>query len=237
MAGGVMDAVLKVVLRLVVASTLGACAVGSAGWAVARRELAGWPVWSRRVVIACGVLAGACAGALAASWLETVELLVILFALLACSVADLGRRIIPNRAVAVVLGARAAYLALGPLVSCASGVACSWAFEGMCASLAGGLTVLLVLAAVRLFLMCARGCPRGDLGGGDVKLLVACGVCLGPVGGAACVVLSCVLSLAFCMGAWGFERVRGVARAFPSSFPLAPEVLASVVILTAYRAI
>lgn len=228
MMGAVMDAVFKVVLRLAVASVVGACVGGVAGWAAARRELAGWPVWTRRIVTACGMIAGGCAGVLAAGWQEVVELLAILSALLVCSVVDLGRRIIPNPAVAFILGTRAAYLSLGSV--------CSLAFEEMRMSLAGGVTVLLVLAVVRLFLMCARGSPRGGLGGGDVKLLVACGVCVGPVGGVTCVALSCVLSLACCLGAWLFGRAQGRGGSFPISFPLAPEVLASMVILTAYRA-
>lgn len=231
-----MDAVFTVVLRLAVASVVGACVGGVAGWAAARRELAGWPVWTRRIVTACGMLAGGCASALAAGWQEAVELLAILSALLVCGVADLGRRIIPNPAVAFILGTRAAYLSLVSLTSRAMEEACSWAFEGLRMSLAGGVTVLLVLVAVRLILFCARGSPEGDLGGGDVKLLVACGVCVGPVSGVACVALSCVLSLACCLGAWLFGRAQGRGGSFPTSFPLAPQVFASVVILTAYRA-
>lgn len=231
-----MDAVLKVVLRLAVASVVGACTGGVAGWAAARRELAGWPVWTRRAVTACGVLAGGCAGVLAAGWQEAVELLAILSALLVCSVADFGRRIIPNPAVAAILVARVAYLALRSLGSRAMGEECGWAFEGLRMPLAGGVTVLLVLVAVRLILFCARGSPGGGLGGGDVKLLVACGVCVGPAVGVACVALSCVLSLACCLGAWLFGRAQGRGGSFPTSFPLAPQVFASVVILTAYRA-
>ena len=236
MMGALMDAVFKVVLRLAVASVVGACVGGVAGWAAARRELAGWPVWTRRIVTACGMIAGGCAGVLAAGWQEALELLAILSALLVCSVVDLGRRIIPNPAVAFILGTRAAYLSLGSLASCARGAVCSLAFEEMRMSLAGGVTVLLVLAVVCLFLMCARDSLRGGLGGGDVKLLVACGVCVGPVGGVTCVALSCVLSLACCLGAWLFGRAQGRGGSFPISFPLAPEVLASMVILTAYRA-
>ena len=230
-----MDCVHAMVARLLATCILCAGLVGGVGYAMARREV-GWQTPAKTLVCLCGVLTGACVGVVAASWLEAVELAMLAAALLVCSVTDLARRVIPNRVVVGILVIRGTYLCLEAGWGSVSGQGCSYALGEAAASLAGGALVLLLLVAVQLLWARVRGSPQQGLGGGDVKLLSACGSYLGTVGGMACVALSCALALACCLGAWVFGRAQGERRPFPRAFPLAPQALASVVILTAYRA-
>lgn len=105
-------------------------------------------------------------------------LVVLLGALAWSTVTDLRRRAIPNGcALAVALSG----LALG-------------AAEGVPArSLAGGLVALAVLLLAAWASARRAGAP--GVGGGDVKLLSALGLWLGPVTGLAAVALSCLLGV------------------------------------------
>lgn len=230
-----MDFAHAAVARLLAECILCAGFAGGVGHAVARREV-GWQAPAKTLICLSGALAGACVGAVATSWLEAVELAMLAAALLACSVTDLARRVIPNRVVVGILVIRGAYLCLEAVWGSAHGLGCGDVLEEAWASVAGGALVLLVLLGVQLPWMRARGSLQHCLGGGDAKLLSACGFYLGVVGGMACVALSCVLALACCLGAWAFGCARGEEKSFPRVFPLAPQVFASVVILTAYRA-
>lgn len=231
---------IMVCAHAMVACLLAACIlfaglVGGVGYAMARREV-GLQTPAKTLVCLSGVLTGVCVGAVATSWLEAVELAMFAAALLACSVTDLARRVIPNRVVVGILVIRGTYLCVEAAWDSASGQGGSYVLEKAGASVAGGALVLLALVAIQLLWARVRGSPQQGLGGGDAKLLSACGFYLGAVGGMACVALSCVLALACCLGAWVFGCARGERRPLPRAFPLAPQVLASVVILTAYRA-
>jgi Flp pilus assembly protein protease CpaA len=231
-----MDAAFVVGAPLAMACLLGSCLVGGVGRAVSERELVGWPVWTRASASLCGALAGLCVSATATSWWEFAELTALVAVLLACSITDLARRIIPNSMVAIAIMARCVYLWLKATFPGTGSMWSSNALEELETSLLGGATVLFVLVATRALWIRVRGSPRQSLGGGDAKLLSACGVYLGPIGGMACVALSCLLALACCLGAWAIGQLCGVRGPFPKAFPLAPLVLASIVILTAYRA-
>ncbi|MCI7437779.1 MAG: prepilin peptidase [Coriobacteriaceae bacterium] len=231
-----MDDACATLARLLAACVLGACVVGGAGRAAARRELGGWPARAQALVGLCGALAGVCAGAVAAGWLETAELLALAVALVVCSAADLGRRIIPNRAVAAIVAVRGAFLGLEAVGTMVGGMGGSRVLGELGWSLMGGAAVSLALGVARLLWAHVRDGPQQGIGGGDAKLLSACGMFLGPVGGLACVALSCLLALACCAGAWASVRARGLDGPIPKAFPLAPQVFASVLFLSACRA-
>lgn len=223
-------------VRLLVTCVLGACFVGGAGRVAAWRELVRWPRWTRDLTCLWGVFAGACMSVVATSWLEAAELIACAAVLLACSVTDLARRIIPNSLVAVAIAIRGAYLCLEAAWPGDGIMGSRCALEETGESLLGGAVVLLVLIAAGLFWARTRGGPQWGIGGGDAKLLSACGAYLGPIGGMTCVALSCLLAIACCAGAWAVSRGRGEKERFPREFPLAPQALVSMVILTAYRA-
>lgn len=215
---------------------LGACLVCGAGCAAAGREFVGWPGWTRVIACLCGALAGLCMGATATSWWEVAELTALAAVLLACSVTDLARRIIPNSLMAAAIAVRCVYLCFIATLPGAGSMGAGYVQQEFKTSLLGGATVLLVLMATHVLWTRARGSPQRGFGGGDAKLLAVCGAYLGPIGGLACVALACLLALACCFGAWATKRICGVKGQFPRAFPFAPQVLASIVILTAYRA-
>ena len=106
-----MDFAHAAVARLLAECILCAGFAGGVGHAVARREV-GWQAPAKTLICLSGALTGVCVGAVATSWLEAVELAMLAAALLACSVTDLARRVIPNRVVAGILVIRGAYLCL-----------------------------------------------------------------------------------------------------------------------------
>ena len=117
----IMDCAHAMVARLLAACILFAGLVGGVGYAMARREV-GLQTPAKTIVCLSGVLTGVCVGAVATSWLEPVELAMLAAALLACSVTDLARRVIPNRVVVGILVIRGAYLCLEAVWGSAHGL-------------------------------------------------------------------------------------------------------------------
>lgn len=107
-------------------------------------------------------------------------------ALAVAAATDLSCRIVPNGCAAAlaVTGAGRAVLAAVRTASAAP----------LASSLAGGAAVLLVMLAAAAVSECVSG--KVGVGGGDVKLLSAVGLWLGPWGGLAAVAGSCLVALA-----------------------------------------
>lgn len=147
-------------------------------------------------------------------------LAVAMAALVVAAVTDLARRIVPNGCVAVLA------LASGARALLACGLEGS--FGPLARALAGGAAVLLVMLVAAHASAWASGVS--GVGGGDVKLLSAAGLWMGPARGLLVVAASCLTSLT----AWllvskiryltrhkivisdTFETVRGI--------PLAPGI-------------
>lgn len=133
---------------------------------------------------------------------------------------DLARRVIPNGCVVAVAASGLA----AALSRAAGGEAAALA-----AAPAGALATLSVMFAAALVSWRVRGAP--GVGGGDIKLLAAAGVWLGPVWGLACVALSCAAALALWatvllarrVAAGGARRGRGAV----AGVPLAPGIAAA----------
>lgn len=118
----------------------------------------------------------------AVSLLNMVGLTGLVGLLGAASATDLRRRIIPNGVVAAIAGLWAAWhLALGLGAGDWSGVA---------SGLAGGLAIGGGLLAFTLGFERIRGAAA--LGGGDLKLMAACALYLGPERGAVALLIACV---------------------------------------------
>lgn len=120
-------------------------------------------------------------------------------ALVVAAACDAQRRLIPNgcSCVAALAGAlRAGALCLAGADAAAT----------LGRALAGGVIVLAVMLAAAALSRRARG--EAGVGGGDVKLLAALGLWLGPVGGLACVALSCLVGLALWLPARGLWALR-----------------------------
>lgn len=119
--------------------------------------------------------------------LTTLARFALTCALLVAAAYDLKRRVIPNGcscAVAASAVARA-------LARCLGGASPP---DVLARAVAGGAAVLAVMLAASALSRRARG--EAGVGGGDVKLLSALGMWLGPGLGLACVALSCLAALA-----------------------------------------
>lgn len=114
--------------------------------------------------------------------------------LVAATVCDLRCRIIPNACVAGVLLAW-----LLRLAACCLGEEDIGSF--VLAALAGLVAVEAPLLLVSRL--------AGGVGGGDVKLLGALGLLLGPRGGVAVILLSCAIAAACGLAAGLVDHVRG----------------------------
>lgn len=163
---------------------------------------------------------------------ETVDLVVVAtwvvaraalaVALGLAAIEDLARRVIPD-------GCSIAVAASGAVAAAARAAAGEEAGALVADALAGALATLGVMLGAALASWRARGTP--GVGGGDVKLLGAVGVWLGPAWGLAAVALSCGVALAL----WGAVRLarralgvgaaRGVAEG--AGVPLAPGIAAA----------
>ena len=118
-------------------------------------------------------------------------LVVLLGALTWSTVTDLRRRAIPNGCA---------------FATALSGLALGVAEGTLARSLAGGLVVLAMLLLAAGASARVSGAP--GIGGGDVKLLSALGLWLGPVTGLAAVALSCLLGVVGWALAAGARRLR-----------------------------
>ena len=134
---------------------------------------------------------------------EAIAVVMLLAALGASCVCDLRWRRIPNACVATVV--------LAGLLSC----------KDVVTSVVGAALVLLVLLATQMAFMRARG--ETGMGGGDVKLLAASGLWVGPVGGLFVVAASCLLGL---VGRAALLAARRRPRT--AGIPLAPAISVSL---------
>lgn len=134
-------------------------------------------------------------------------------ALLAAAACDLRWRIIPNECVALV--------AVAWLLVCGAG---SRVGARLLWGAAGAATVLAVL----LLVSCASTAlgHGAGIGGGDVKLLAATSLWVGPLWGLALVGASCVLGLLGRLACMPFRK----APASPG-IPLAPAIALSLALL------
>lgn len=129
--------------------------------------------------------------------LAAVQAVIFIILLCAVSVSDLKRRIIPDT--------------LNLAVALSSMLCFSWS------NLWGiAVAVPFLLAAV----FCGAGNPCGGMGGGDIKLMAACGLVLGLPRGLLAAVLGLSLLLVFAAGCRIICKVRG--REAIKAFPLAP---------------
>lgn len=154
---------------------------------------------------------------------------VLLAVGLVCAAArDLEGRVIPNRCVAVV----AAAALVRALARCLAGAAPLATWGRM---VAGGALVLAVMLAAAALFQRTRG--EAGVGGGDVKLLAALGLWLGPARGLACVALSCLVALAGWAMARGWRALAGARSsrqgkaAGDAGLPMGPAIALSALAL------
>ena len=141
---------------------------------------------------------------------ELVEAVLVGAVLAAAAVVDARERIIPNRLVAAIVFVRLARMAIAAVRGGAPGLARQ--------SLGGFLAVVLVLAL--LFLAGRLVNLEEGIGGGDVKLFCALGVCLGAMRALAVILVACLLGVAFSLvGRHGRNR--------ETTFAFGPPVLAA----------
>lgn len=164
----------------------------------------------------------------ALSWVALVVAHAVLAAALGVAAAtDLARRLIPNACPLAVCAAAALRLAARALAGEASP-------SDLPRALVGGAVVAGAMLAAAALSHWARG--EAGVGGGDVKLLGAVGLWVGPVAGLACVALSCLLALV----AHAAAHVAARALARPSrppgpwrteGMPLAPGIAVAALAL------
>ena len=138
---------------------------------------------------------------------------LLVAALLAAAACDLRWRIIPNECVALVAVAWLLVCGAGPCV----GLRLLWGAEGA--------VVVLVVLLLASRASGALGHGAG-IGGGDVKLLAASSLWVGPLWGLALVGVSCVLGLLGRLACMPFRK----APASPG-IPLAPAIAFSLALL------
>jgi Flp pilus assembly protein protease CpaA len=160
---------------------------------------------------------------------------VLAAALGVAAVTDLARRVVPNGCVVAVAVSGAAQACAGVLLGGSASQAC---LRSVC-GLTCALVVMLATAAVSARI---RGTP--GVGGGDVKLLAAVGVWVGPARVLVVIALSCLVAVA----GWVMLRIvaswaaRGNARASASplardgralaqGIPLAPAIALSALVM------
>lgn len=143
------------------------------------------------------------------AWVACVGILAA--ALGVAAATDLRCRIVPNGCVVAV----AASGFVRALASAAGGAGPAAPLR----ALLGGASVLAVMLAASAI---SQRLGRGQgVGGGDVKLLAAIGVWVGPLAGLLAVGLSCLVGVV----GWGVAAVlRPRVRPLPDAIPLAPAV-------------
>jgi leader peptidase (prepilin peptidase)/N-methyltransferase len=145
---------------------------------------------------------------------EVIEFVAVGLALVACVVSDLRWRVIPNRCVAVVMVARAACL----VASRVGGA--SWV-----SSLLGAAEALAVLSVAVALSRVVFG--TSGVGGGDVKLISALGLCFG----AEWTPVLIMLTSAFVVATGLFLRGRrGSEESARLAVPAAPAITIAVVV-------
>lgn len=143
------------------------------------------------------------------AWVACVGVLAA--ALGVAAATDLRCRIVPNGCVV----AAAASGLVRALAAAAGGAGLAAPLRALLGG-ASVLAVMLVASAVSLRLGRGQG-----VGGGDVKLLAAVGVWVGPLAGLLAVGLSCLVGVV----GWGVAAaLRPRARPLPDAIPLAPAV-------------
>lgn len=194
----------------------GACAIPWARWLLARRgipEGKGHPAWAWATVPA-----GAAAFVLVvrtSGWgIEAAELLALEWVLLTSCVTDLSAHLIPNPCVAGAVLIRAAYLL------CVGASAAGPAAAGLLAdSLVGATAVGAPLILVTLVM--GRVSGEGGMGGGDLKLLSACGLYVGWSGALVLLLVACLSGVAFALLRALVTRTRVEPG---TSFPFGPPI-------------
>ena len=139
--------------------------------------------------------------------------------LLAIAVVDARERIIPNVLVAALVA-----------IWAARAVQAAWAGSagGLLASSAEGLAA--VVATLALLAALARALRlRDGIGGGDVKLFCALGLCLGATRALAVILVACLVGLA------GAQTPRHRA-ASPGTFAFGPPVFLSYCLVSVVTA-
>lgn len=161
--------------------------------------------------------------------LQALAFVVLAAALIVAAAVDLAKRIVPDACVAAVAISRAVWL-LAEVFSTKTSAAevgneLLWSFVG-------GLVVFAVMAVSAWVSARLRGSV--GVGGGDIKLLSAVGLWVGPVMGLFVVALACGLTVlvwgavALVRRARGSERVQeGRVVAFSTGLPLAPGIAVS----------
>lgn len=142
---------------------------------------------------------------------RALEISAIAVTLAVCVVTDLRRGVIPNRCVVVVVVVRGTYL----LASSGGGEACASALIGVVEA----ITVLMVSAGVSQAVFGTRG-----VGGGDVKLVSALGLCFGAAWTPVLIMLtSAFIVVAQCGHAIRYKRT-GWRCTLERSVPAAPAI-------------
>ena len=120
--------------------------------------------------------------------LEMVQLAVLVLVLLFVSLTDLDKFIIPNKALAVAVVARLAYMGYAVAIQ-----QFDWARVGyyLASALGAGVVMLIIV------LVCDRLFKRESMGGGDIKLYVLAALFFGWEQTLFIVVLSCVIGIVF----------------------------------------
>ncbi|MCQ2427146.1 MAG: A24 family peptidase [Clostridia bacterium] len=152
-----------------------------------------------------------------ADMLRSSELMLLFWLMLLVTVTDLSDRIIPNAVVLAGFCIRAVYLAIGAVTGNAA--------YSLKDALIGWSAVSV--AVLVIYLMSKKG-----LGGGDVKLISLLALCFGLWGSFLVLFVTFALSSLF-----GGIMVISKRAGMKDSFPLAPFLLAGVVVKTFFELI
>jgi leader peptidase (prepilin peptidase) / N-methyltransferase len=156
----------------------------------------------------------------------SIEALV--YCLFGCMLAgialtDLETYTVPN---GFILATLLIWLAGSLFLSVDAGSLAAWLYtltgSSLLATLGDGLIGALVVSLVLLLLalICDRILGRPSLGGGDIKLVFACGLYLGLLGNVLNLIVACVIGIVF--GA--VTSRRRCDNEDPAAFPFAPSI-------------
>lgn len=156
--------------------------------------------------------------------IEEALAVALLAALVVAALWDLRERVIPNACSATVVAARAVVV----LRAMAAGRVGN-ALASLGSSVAGAAALLACLALVAGLV--GRGGKGRPVGGGDVKLLCALALALGPLRGAAVAALACALALAGRLVRVVAAALRDARLPGQDGMPLAPAILVATLIV------